>query len=87
VNVCAPAPLPNREFMRILRKAWGARIGVPGPRLLLEFGAILLRTETELILKSRRVVPGRLSAGGFVFQFPNWQEAAADLVRRAKAVC
>ena len=49
---------------------------------MLELGALLLRTETELILKSRRVVPGRLLASGFAFDFPTWPEAAADLCRR-----
>jgi len=49
---------------------------------MLEIGAVFLRTETELILKSRRVVPGRLLAGGFEFRFPEWSGAVADLCRR-----
>jgi NAD dependent epimerase/dehydratase family enzyme len=49
---------------------------------MLEIGAFFLRTETELVLKSRRVVPGRLLESGFVFRFPTWVEAAADLCRR-----
>jgi hypothetical protein len=49
---------------------------------MLEVGAFFLRTETELILKSRRVVPGRLLQSGFGFAFPAWTEAAADLCRR-----
>jgi NAD dependent epimerase/dehydratase family enzyme len=80
VNVCAPNPLPNREFMRMLREAWGARFGLPASNWMLAVGAALMRTETELILKSRRVVPGRLAGGGFEFQFPDWREAAKDLV-------
>jgi uncharacterized protein len=80
VNICAPHPLPNREFMRILREAWGARIGLTASKWMLEAGAVLMRTETELILKSRRVVPGRLVSGGFEFQFPDWRGAAKDLV-------
>src|SRR5262245_23807617 len=79
VNVASPNPLPNAEFMRALRQAWGIRIGLPSPRWLLEIGAFLIRTETELILKSRRVTPGRLSASGFEFDFPKWAEAARDL--------
>jgi uncharacterized protein len=63
VNLAAPNPLPNRDFMRALRRAWGTRVGLPAPRPLLELGAVFLRTETELILKSRRVVPGRLLRG------------------------
>ncbi len=82
VNVAAPNPLPNSDFMRDLRKAWGARIGLPASKWMLEFGAVFLRTETELVLKSRRVVPGRLLASGFGFQFPEWPAAARDLVRR-----
>jgi uncharacterized protein len=56
--------------MRTLRRAWGAPIGLPATRWLLELGALFLRTETELILKSRRVVPGRLLQAGFALQFP-----------------
>lgn len=82
VNLAAPGPLPNREFMAELRKACGAKIGLPANRWMLEAGAFILRTETELILKSRRVVPGRLLNAGFHFQFPTWPVAAEDLVRR-----
>jgi uncharacterized protein len=82
VNLAAPGPLPNRDFMRVLREAWGARAGLPAARPLLELGALFLRTETELILKSRRVIPGRLLRSGFEFQFPEWPEAAKDLVKR-----
>jgi hypothetical protein len=80
VNICAPHPLPNRDFMRTLREAWGARIGLPASRWMLEIGAVFIRTETELLLKSRRVVPGRLMQAGFDFQFPQWKDAAKDLV-------
>lgn len=85
VNLAAPNPLPNAEFMRALRKAWGIGIGLPATRWMLEIGAVFLRTETELILKSRRVVPGRLLEGGFEFEFPTWERAAADLCRRWRA--
>jgi hypothetical protein len=82
VNLASPNPLPNHEFMRALRRAWGARLGLPGARWMLELGAVFLRTETELILKSRRVVPGRLLQSGFTFRFPEWPGAAADLCCR-----
>ena len=82
VNVASPNPLPNEDFMRILRKAWGASVGLPASKWMLEVGAFFLRTETELILKSRRVVPGFLSASGFEFRFPEWRSAAQDLVQR-----
>jgi NAD dependent epimerase/dehydratase family enzyme len=80
INVSSPNPLPQRDFMRILRQACGARIGLPATPWMLEIGAWLLRTETELILKSRRVVPRRLLDAGFEFQFPFWETAARDLV-------
>jgi uncharacterized protein (TIGR01777 family) len=82
VNIAAPNPLSNQEFMRALRQAWGAPVGLPATRWVLEVGAFFLRTETELILKSRRVVPGRLLQAGLGFQFPNWPTAAEDLVSR-----
>ena len=82
VNLAAPNPVPNAAFMRALREAWGARFGLPAARWMLEVGAWLLGTETELVLKSRRVVPGRLLAAGFVFDFPTWPEAARDLCGR-----
>jgi hypothetical protein len=84
VNVAAPNPLPNREFMRVLRQAAGMPFGLPATRWMLEVGAVFLRTETELILKSRRVVPGRLLEHGFVFKYPRWREAAVDLCGRWK---
>ncbi len=82
VNLASPNPLPNREFMRALRNAWGARIGLPIPKWMLEIGTFVLRTESELVLKSRRVVPSRLLAAGFHFLFPEWPAAARELVSR-----
>lgn len=86
VNVASPNPLPNAEFMSALRKAWGTKIGLPASKWMLETGAIFLRTETELILKSRRVIPGRLLAADFQFEFPEWPAAAFDLLQRWKMV-
>jgi uncharacterized protein (TIGR01777 family) len=82
VNITSPNPVPNAEFMRILRTAWGVGFGLPAAKWMLEIGAVFLRTETELILKSRRVIPTRLLQSGFTFQFPTWAEAAEDLCRR-----
>lgn len=82
VNIATPYPLPNAEFMRALRDAWGVPFGLPASEWMLEIGARLLRTETELVLKSRRVVPGRLLQDGFSFLFPTWPEAARDLCTR-----
>ena len=80
VNVAAPNPLPNREFMHELRAAWGANFGLATPKWALEVGAVFLRTETELILKSRRVVPGRLLDRGFQFEFIECDKTARNLV-------
>lgn len=82
VNLASPNPLPNAEFMRVLRQAWGAQLGLPASAWMIEIGALLLRTESELVLKSRRVVPGRLLADGFCFKFPQWPDAARDLCER-----
>ena len=82
VNLAAPNPLPQREFMAALRAAWGTRIGLPVTRWMATIGAFFLRTDTELTFKSRRVVPGRLRDAGFGFEYPDWPAAAADLVAR-----
>jgi len=85
VNLTSPNPLPNREFMRELRRAWGGLFGLPATAWMLEIGAFFLGTETELILKRRRAVPALLLQHGFEFEFPYWAEAAADLVARYRA--
>ena len=84
VNLAAPNPLPNRDFLRALREAWGMRIGLPSTRWMLEVGAFLMRTETELVLKNRRVVPRRLLDSGFTFQYETWAEAARELAARTR---
>jgi len=84
VNLAAPNPLPNREFMAAFREAWQMPNGIWAPTPAIEIGAFFMRTESELVLKSRRVVPGKLLDAGFEFEFPEWPEAAADLVRRWK---
>lgn len=82
VNLSSPHPLPNAEFMQALRDAWGTRVGLPAAKWMLEVGAVVLKTETELILKSRRVVPGTLLGDGFEFEHPLWADAAKDLCAR-----
>lgn len=84
VNLAAPAPLPHRTFVRALRAAWGVPVGLPATKWMAELGAFALRSDTELLLKSRRVVPGRLLEAGFVFDHPQWPEAVDDLVRRVR---
>ena len=82
VNLSAPHPLPFSEFQKELRGAWGIAFGLPATAWMVEIGTMLLRTESELVLKSRRVVPARLLQSGFQFEFPTWPEAARDLCRR-----
>jgi len=81
INLAAPGPLSNREMMRLIRKACGVPIGLPATKWMLEAGAFFLRTETELLIKSRFVVPGKLTASGFQFQFPDLHGALADLCK------
>ncbi|MDY7233285.1 TIGR01777 family oxidoreductase [Hyalangium rubrum] len=82
VNLVSPNPLPQRDFMAELRAAAGVGLGLPATKWMLEIGAFFMRTDTELLLKSRRVVPGRLHAAGFTFEFPEWPQAVRDLVSR-----
>ncbi len=79
VNLVSPNPVTNREMMRTLRQICGVPFGLSATRWMLEVGAFFLRTETELILKSRRVAPGRLLASGFQFRFPHLRDAFQDL--------
>ncbi len=86
VNMTAPCPLPNADFLYALRQANGTGFGLPAARWMLALGAIAMRTETELILKSRRVLPGVLTDAGFEFIFPEWPRAAGNLVRRWRSL-
>ena len=84
VNLASPRPERQRDFMRALRAAWGVPAGLPSTRWMAELGALVIGSDTELLLKSRRVVPGRLEAAGFGFRYAGWREAARDLVRRSR---
>jgi len=79
VNVAAPNPVPNEAMMKTFRQVVGIPFGLPAARWMLEIGAFLLRTETELIIKSRRVVPKRLTESGFTFDFPTLRSALENL--------
>jgi len=83
INLAAPNPLPQAEFQGELRKALGVSVGLPATKWMAEVGAVFLKTDTELILKSRRVVPGLLLDAGFEFQYSTWEEAAGELVAAA----
>jgi NAD dependent epimerase/dehydratase family enzyme len=82
VNFSSPHPVTNREVMTTIRRVLGVPFGIPLPRYALELGAIAIRTETELVLKSRWVLPQRLLDAGFVFQFPELEAALRDILRR-----
>lgn len=81
-NLCAPQPLRNHELASLLSGYYRPRWHLPQPKWLLEIGAFLLRTETELVLKSRKVVPERLLEAGFQFRFPTGAAALTDLLPR-----
>jgi len=82
VNISSPNPLPNQKMMKELRKQFHRPFGLPAPAWALELGAIFLRTETELIIKSRRVIPGKLLKKGFQFGFPEFKQAVEDLTTK-----
>lgn len=82
VNLASPNPLPNKDFMRYLREAWGASFGLPANELMMTVGAFFMQTETELILKSRRVIPARLLESGFKFKYSMWETASRELCQR-----
>jgi NAD dependent epimerase/dehydratase family enzyme len=84
VNLASPNPLPQRELMRELRAAVGMPVGLPATRWTAEIGAFAMRSDTELLLKSRRVVPGRLVDAGFSFDLPQWPDAARELAGRSR---
>ena len=82
--VGAPAPLTNTEFLRAYRGAWGVPLGIPSTKALLALGAVVMRSEEELLLKSRWVVPRRLLEAGFTFDFPSWPQTIRTLVTQAR---
>jgi uncharacterized protein len=81
-NCCSPNPVPNAEFMRALRKATHTRFGLPAFTWMLKIGGFIIGTPTELILKSRWVVPTKILETGFQFKYPRIEEALADIVNR-----
>jgi uncharacterized protein (TIGR01777 family) len=78
-NICAPTPVTNSRFMAALRRSMGRRIGLPAPAWLLKVGAALIGTETELLLKSRWVLPTRIQQSGFAFAYPQLEKALDHL--------
>ncbi|WIE65238.1 DUF1731 domain-containing protein [Curtobacterium sp. MCLR17_036] len=80
VNVSSPNPSDNRTVMATLRDAVGRRFGLPTWRWMLEVGSFAIRTETELVLKSRWVVPSRLTQAGYEFRYPHLRGALAEII-------
>ncbi|RKN86248.1 TIGR01777 family oxidoreductase [Paenibacillus ginsengarvi] len=81
INCASPHPVTNRELMSEMRSVLNKKFGLPSPRWLLEIGALVIRTETELLLKSRWVIPERLQRHGFAFQFSHIQGAIQDICK------
>lgn len=79
-NCSSPNPITNREWMELLRKAMNRKFGLPTPKWMLEIGAILIKTETELILKSRWVIPERLEREGYHFKYRKIEDAIQQLI-------
>lgn len=78
VNASSPNPVDNTTFMATVRDVLGVRFGPPMPRWMLELGAIGIRTETELVLKSRWVLPEKLVAAGYEFRYPTLEDALRE---------
>lgn len=83
VNICSPHPRTNAQFLSDLRRSLKMPFALPTARWQLELGAFAMRTETELLLKSRRVVPKKLLDAGFRLQFEHWIDAARDIAGRS----
>ncbi|WP_374054833.1 TIGR01777 family oxidoreductase [Rossellomorea sp. FM04394] len=81
-NCSSPNPVTNREFMSHLRTAMNKKIGLPTPKWMLEAGALFIKTETELVLKSRWVIPKRLEKAGFVFQYGTLEKALRHILAK-----
>jgi NAD dependent epimerase/dehydratase family enzyme len=82
INASAPHPVDNVSMMRTLRKVLGVPLGLPAPRFVLEIGSAMIRTETELVLKSRWVAPERLLAASYTFRFPELEPALREIVQQ-----
>ena len=80
INIVAPEPTTNAELMKTVRKAVGISFGVPLPKWLLEIGSRIIQTETELVLKSRNVIPTKLLSQGFNFDFPVLENALKEAI-------
>jgi uncharacterized protein (TIGR01777 family) len=80
VNIVSPKPVSNYDFMKTLRATIGIPFGISTSKFLLEIGSYFIRTETELVLKSRNVIPKRLQENGFTFEYETLEKAFKNLV-------
>ncbi len=80
-NCSSPNPIDNKTLMQSLRQVMNMKFGLPLPKFLLEIGAVLIKTETELVLKSRWVIPEKLVAAGFVFKFPTLEKTLKNIIK------
>jgi uncharacterized protein (TIGR01777 family) len=79
-NCSSPNPIDNKTLMEALRQAMKVKIGLPSPEWLLKIGAVVIRTEPELILKSRWVVPEKLLESGYTFKYPALDTALKNIL-------
>ncbi|MGE5106055.1 MAG: TIGR01777 family oxidoreductase [Sphingobacteriales bacterium] len=79
-NCCSPNPIPNKTFMETLRKLTNTKLGLPAYEWMLRIGALLIGTETELVLKSRWVVPTKILETGFTFNYPLLEDALKEII-------
>ncbi len=86
INTASPNPVSNKTLMQLLRKNMGAGFGLPAPVWLLKMGAVIIKTETELILKSRWVIPERLLAAGFQFKYPEIDMALKQILSEQQQI-
>lgn len=80
VNITSPNPSDDATLMRTIRRVRGVPFGLPLPRWALELGSAAIRTETELVLKSRWVLPERLLEAGYRFRYPELEPAIREIV-------
>ncbi|MEC4004523.1 TIGR01777 family oxidoreductase [Flavobacterium sp. SUN052] len=81
VNLISPKPIANSDFMTKLRHEMKIPFGLPTPTILLKIGAKIIGTETELVLKSRNVIPKRLQENGFTFEFDTLEKTFKNLLK------
>lgn len=80
VNIVSPKPIENKKFMKTLCTTLKIPFGLPISKSMLEFGASIIGTETELVLKSRNVIPKRLQENGFQYEFDTIEKAFKNLI-------